>query len=280
MLGNALSSSAGQHEQALVYLDKAISLPGRDALTIYNRAQVYQRMNRYPEAEAAADEALALAPAFSNAHAMKLTLLVDYHGDMLKARQHLEKVPPDFYNRDAGVAIAAMTWLYSREGGKCLDALRLGRDYIRGGTGGYTGPKAYLAGLAHRMLGNEDVARTEWRAALKVVEKLLEEQPSSGALLANKTLILAALNRRADTEPLLRELVQRTGRGGSLNVARVQLLLGQADEAIDTLESFVKVPDGSFGAIYRNNLRYHPEWDPIRSNPRFQALLKAPAQKK
>jgi tetratricopeptide (TPR) repeat protein len=280
MLGNTLSSSVGQHEQALVYFDKAIALPGRDALTIYNRAQALLRMSRYPEAEAAADEALALAPAFSNAHAMKLTLLVDYHGDMPKARQHLEKVPPDFYNRDVGVAIAAMTWLYSREGRKCLDALRLGRDYIRGGTGGYIGPKAYLAGLAHRMLGNEDAARTEWQAALKVVEKQLDDRPNAPALLADKTLILAALKQRAETEPLLRELVQRTGRGGSFIIARVQSLLGQSDDAIASLDPYMQALSGEFAAAYRNHLRYHPEWDALRSHPRFQALLKTQVPKR
>ncbi|MSU23578.1 MAG: tetratricopeptide repeat protein [Opitutus sp.] len=272
LLGRALAGF-GQLEQALVYFDKAAAIPGRDPVTLYNRAQALSRLGRYPETEAAVDEALALAPAYSNAHAMKISLLMDYYGDMAKARQHLEKVPPDFYSRDAGVVTAAITWLYSREPLKCLEALRPARDYLRFSS--FIGPKAYLAGLAQTILGNADAARTEWRTALRVVDKLLETQPNSVALLENRALLLAALGQKDEAEPLLRELIQRAtnSNNAKFTVARVQALLGRADEAITTLESIS-------GRGTQNHLRYHPEWDSLRDNPRFQALLKAREQKK
>ena len=54
--------------------------------------------------------------------------------------------------------------------------------------------------------------------------------------------------------------------------ARVLAQLGEVDAAIATLPHLLEVP----GGIHPGELRYSPYWDPLRKDPRFQALLKNP----
>jgi hypothetical protein len=48
--------------------------------------------------------------------------------------------------------------------------------------------------------------------------------------------------------------------------------LGEVDAAIAAVAYLLQVP----GGIYPGDLRYSPFWDPLRNDPRFEALLKNP----
>ena len=48
--------------------------------------------------------------------------------------------------------------------------------------------------------------------------------------------------------------------------------LGEIDAAIAALPHLLQVP----GGVHAGELRYSPYWDPLRKDPRFQALLKNP----
>ena len=54
--------------------------------------------------------------------------------------------------------------------------------------------------------------------------------------------------------------------------ARALAQLGEVDAAIDALPHLLEVP----GGIHPGELRYSPYWDPLRKDPRFEALLKNP----
>jgi|GEM_PF-6375005 len=127
------------------------------------------------------------------------------------------------------------------------------------------------------MLGNEDAARTDFHTALRVVEARFATQSNSGVLLSWRAEILAALGDRVAVEPLLRELRQRLKAGEQglteLDLALPLMYLGREEEALVELEARYgkPLPPGT----NRMTLRYNPLWDPLRGNPRFEALLKA-----
>ena len=277
ILGAALRR-AGQLEQALVYLDKAAALAGNDPITQNNRGQVLWRMKRFDEAEAAFDEALAVAPNLVSANCFKLELLMDVRRDLPRAKAHLAKVPPAFFVNPRGALQAYLVAYYSREPAKALEALRHAKDDFD-----WSQPKALLTGRAHQLAGNKEAARTDFQAALKVVNDTLAAVPNNSILLYWKADILAALGDWTGVEPLLQEIRQRVSSGdrdlNERDVAGLLMQLDRREEALAALASYYGKRTTDYQG--RNWLFYgDPVWDPLRGDPRFEALLKASEQKK
>ncbi len=68
-----------------------------------------------------------------------------------------------------------------------------------------------------------------------------------------------------------RQATRRSLRGAQRveDLARVYMMVGEYDAAIDQLESLLAVPSNTAGP----GLRIDPTWNPLRDHPRFQALL-------
>ncbi len=268
---------ARELEQALVYLDKAAALPGSDPITHSMRGVLLRALNRFAEAEAAFDEALAIAPNYVFANWHKLELLLEVRGDLARATAHLAKVPPAYFLDDRAAMTAYEVSLYSRDAGKCLEVMRHAKDYMA-----RDGPKAIFTARAYRLAGNEEAARSDFKTALRLVDERLAAQTNDSVLLSYKLEILASLGERAVAEPLLREILQRRSTGDSSitgdKIAYFALLLNQRETALAALESYYRTTPDVFQSKVK--LRYDPRWDPLRGDPRFEALLKAPEPKK
>ena len=268
----------GEAEEALRWYDRAAALPGGDVQAIFNRGQMLLLEQRREEGEAEIDRSLALQP-MPLARLWKTALLLQ-RGELGAARTMLGKVPGEWLLDDLGATVAAQLWLWRNDVPRALAVLRsFPRDYFQQAT---EAPKALLLGLAHERAGNRDAAAAEWTGAYRLVEQRLEPSPADPVLLRLQAFLLAKLGRGAEAERALRASEQQQGRGGGslLNrslPAATFAALGQPDEAIVRIEALLAKPTGFF-PLTTAALRYDPLWDPLRPDPRFQALLnRAPA---
>jgi Flp pilus assembly protein TadD len=131
-------------------------------------------------------------------------------------------------------------------------------------------------GKVHFFGGRLAAAETQWRLALKTVEKARAESPGSVDLVYWSAHVHARLGSTAEAETAL-NLAEQLAAGGTgrnaAHVAAIKLLLGRKDEALDLLELRLKTVAGP---TLRNELRYDPAFDQLRGDPRFEATLGPP----
>ncbi len=269
----------GYNEESIIYSDRAIALPGGDPIAMFGKDEALRNLGRDNEGNNVIDQVLAVHPTPAG-YLRKLYYVVLRQGDLEEGRELLEKIPAPFLSDEWGAYWASTIWLWRREPDKALNALNaLPTDYIEKGPIA-NGPKAYFTGLATQMAGNADAARSDWQAALQVVGQRLKTQPGSIELLGWRALLLAQLDESADGEEASRVYEQLVNSDDAdahglkgyrdlrhARVACTKAILGHQDEAIDGLMQISSKPWPA--------LRYSPEWDCLRGNPRFQAWLKS-----
>lgn len=133
---------------------------------------------------------------------------------------------------------------------------------------------------SEQLSGNANEARTSFTEAREALEKELKQQPQNLNTISNLALTLAG---RGEREAALREADRavelvpsshnaRTGPSIEEMRARIQARFGDGDRAIPTLKHLLEIPYA--GALTPALLRLHPDFDQLRSDPRFQELCK------
>ncbi len=150
----------------------------------------------------------------------------------------------------------------------------------------YSGPvpKSYLEGCIALASGDSARAQEKFEAARPSYEAETLAHPESALRHARLGLLYAYMGRRAEAiregqraaELRPADLDHFEGTEELCNLALIHARLGDNDEAISAIENLLQTPGGVFfyeASMSFWELRLRWQWDPLRSDPRFQKLL-------
>jgi TolB-like protein/Flp pilus assembly protein TadD len=231
------------------------------------------RLRHYPEALEAADRAVALAPHAPDVYETKAMVYLGM-GDLPAARRVITQAQGEVEPTALVQWVATfydLFWLLDDEQQQLLLRLPPGPfDEDRQSWG------LALAGtFAYR--GDTTRARAYADSARLAGEVYLREAPGNGQLHALQGVALAYVGRKAEAIREGRRAVEllplsRHAYGGAYlqhQLARIYLLTGEPERALDVLEPLLRIPY----LLSAGWLRVDPTFDALRDNPRFRRLL-------
>jgi tetratricopeptide (TPR) repeat protein len=232
-------------------------------------------MRRYDEALTSADRWIGVAPDNPFASETKAMILVS-RGDLAAARAVVEKSPAAIPVTRFVAYVATyyeMYWLLSQEQQDLL--LRLPPSEFDDDRASWG---LSVAGVA-AIRGDERMARAYGDSARLALEEQLRGAPEDGQLHILYGVSLAYAGRKADAiregqRGIALRPISTDAFGGPYfqhQLARIYIMVGEPEKAIDQLEPLLGVPYYLSPAW----LRVDPTFDPLRKHPRFQKLVEA-----
>ena len=282
----AIERRRGRWPEAVANFERALQLDPRNPSVIWNLAETCACLKQYDKADELFSHGLQVHP---NAHLFSLataTIGLKRDGDLGPLEAALNRMPSDFNPGGAVTTVAVRVALMRRDpdrAAKLLEASGFSELNDGGIVGsanaidGYTFPKSWYEGWIARQRGDESTARRAFEAARSIIgdhDRLCADDEKSvcllgliDAALGRKKEALAEAQRATELIPISKDAFD--GPILATNLAVVYAQVGEVDQAIDQLERVLKLPNGPSPGT----LRVEPEWDGLRDDARFQALL-------
>ena len=145
-------------------------------------------------------------------------------------------------------------------------------------------PNGWCEGLAAWVHGDESAARGAFENARKELAEEVHNQPNYAAalcalgvvdaVLGNKEAAIREGERAVELTPVSKNAIE-----GAMLVRYLAVIyawVGDKDRAVQRLAETTYLPGSHISYGY---LRLHPLWDPLRGDPRFEAIAASLAQK-
>jgi TolB-like protein/Tfp pilus assembly protein PilF len=269
----------GRWNEAREYFDAAIALNPRDHFLRWNAVYARAHVRDFPAALRAIDQALAVWPDDTTLIASKAEIYQAL-GQLDQADALLSRLHPkegDFSDVVEAICDQAML---RRDPAAAITLLRTS---IKPPNSAPPLEQAHYnlhLGELEGLSGNGNEAWTSFTQAREALEKELQQQPQDGTLAYMLARTLAGLGEREGALRWADRAVElspsshdaRSGPGVEEMRARIQARFGDGDHAIPTLKHLLEIPYA--GALTPALLRLHPDFDPLRGDPRFQELCK------
>jgi tetratricopeptide (TPR) repeat protein len=206
---------------------------------------------------------------------LKAIVQIRFFEDLTAAQATVNQLRPSELLSEMQGAGATEIAMFGRDPERMLQIIRaLPSDYLQ--SYAFTGPRQYFIGVAHALAGRTGAAESEWRAGLALVQERLKSTPEDRDLLLWDAWLQASLGAKADAERLLDRAQDVAGLDraavDAFNV-KVNLRLGRNDAVLAWLATVFRTKPTSWEDIH-SRARFDPIYDPLRTDPRFETLLR------
>jgi len=273
MIG-AIRRRQGNFEEAISYFKKAFELSPQNASFLTDIGTTYFIIRRYPEAENYYNRSISLAPDQAVAYLWKAWNYVLWQGSLEKACATLEETPKT--NNAWYSFVFYVMEVLERNYQAALK--RLSSDFVEF----YTGEKALWTALIYQQMNENNLARASFDSARIQLENEVKKYPDNPGIHSLLGIANAGLGRKKEAihegklamelYPVSKDAL--TGPDYVFNLARIFVMVGEYDAALDQIEYLLSIPS----SISVSLLRIDPTLDPLRSHPRFGRLLEKHSQ--
>jgi tetratricopeptide (TPR) repeat protein len=273
----AIQRRQGKWTESTANLEKSAALDPRDANTLINLASNYMALRKFEAADKTVDRAIAIAPQSFEIASLKGYLAILLKGDLSMAEKQYSSIPGDSDPTGVMAWLRSGVLIWERKFPEALAVLQKfpGETFATVTTAPM--PKSLFEGTIYSLQGDEQRAQTKFEHARELSEQLLRDAPEDAARHAQHGLILAGLGRKQDAIAAGKRAVEllpesqdaMDGPKCTASLAQIYALTGESDEALRLIDHLLGIPSGLTVPM----LKLDPIWDPLRKDPRFQALV-------
>jgi serine/threonine protein kinase len=271
----------GDQEAGLRNLQRAAELDPRNVDIFQQIGLTYQNLRRYGEAITAFDRALSIVPNDPEASVERARLYLCWKADIRPLHQTIDTI-----HAEAPTAIASTAdgWfacaLAERDAANAERALAVLGDNPSWFEAPIFLNRSFGEGLLARMIKDESKARSAFEAARAQQEKIVQAQPDYGPALCVLAMIDAGLGRKElaleeGRRAIALAPMEKDATNGSFVLqyfAITAAWAGEKELALEQLETGLRAPAASQMVSY-GALKLLPFWDPLRGDPRFEAIV-------
>jgi TolB-like protein/Tfp pilus assembly protein PilF len=266
----------GRRVEAVEAFEKGLKVDPKNVHLLHHFGITAVELRRYAEVDRSLGLEIALSPQWPWPYDVRAYLQVQWHGDVAKAQAILDEASHVAGINESFLGTRRWLALLRRDYPEALRLLEAEEKQAID----HPGALVYLSldrGQVHMLAGQSDLAHRSFETARLGLEKKMAQNPNE-ADHSSLGIAYAGLGRRGDA---VREVklgcdpLPTTKCGMPImdclhDLALVYTMVGQPNEAIAKLDELLS-RDGDYSA---HTLRLDPSWDPLRSDPRFHALLK------
>jgi TolB-like protein/tetratricopeptide (TPR) repeat protein len=276
----AILRRQGQWEEAAEQQIKLLEIDPRSPEVLFEYGLTCLLLRRYAEADRAHRLSASLNRQFGNPWGYRVWTQILWRGDVERAESILSEAGQVVDLEDGAGRVAWASFRVALIRRDFQGALRHLEGETRGALANqfFYLPVELLRGEAHALSGRRDLASQSFEAARRRLQELILKEPDDSryysalgiacAGLGLRQEALRAANRGAELMPRSKDAWRSLHRLEDL--ALVHAMLGQQNEAIEVLDSLLSRAGYPLSV---HVLRLDPLWDPLRSSPRFEALL-------
>jgi TolB-like protein/predicted Ser/Thr protein kinase/Tfp pilus assembly protein PilF len=284
LMAGYIDRRLGRWEKSLEEMKQALELDPSNFSVRQQISLTYLALRRYKETAATLDSVLAMTPKDATTKVQRAWVDLQWRSDPKPLHAAIEMVLSQDPEAAPGIVFQWLDLALSER-----DPTAAEHALAAMPTGGCRDeniafPNSWCQGLAARLRGDEPAARAAFINAREELQRTVRDQPDYAVALCALGVVDAALGNKEDATREGERAVElmpvsKSAIDGAMFIQYLAVIYawtGDKDRAIERLTEAAKLP-GSH--VTYGNLRLNLFWDPLRDDPRFEAIAASLAPK-